>query len=292
MTMTTRIAALTLACAAAAPAQAVDLLVPAYFYPSANPSLSLWTQLTAAAAAGAHITAIANPNNGPDLAFNSDYNNAINAFRAAGGKVLGYVYTCYAGTQCNPALPQQRSVADVLADAQKYAQWYSVDGIFLDEMSRTTDQLPFYADVAAGLRAAQPQWRIFGNPGTAVPADFLAVADTLVTFENGTGTYAGSATEPWMASAAPSRQAHLHHSVASAADMLSLLQQAQARNAGYVYITDDLLIPGSPTENNPWDRLPSYFGAELAAVSAVPQPPALVLALAGLALLRFVARRR
>jgi Spherulation-specific family 4 len=249
----------------ALPALAMEVLVPAYFYPSANPALSQWDEMTAAAAAGGRITAIINPNNGPGAAINSDYTTAVNAFRAAGGKVLGYVYTCYGNNNCNPAVGATRSTAEVLADAQKYRTWYGVDGIFLDEMSNSTAQLPFYQTVAAGLRAAQPTGSIVGNPGTATPVDYLAVADTLVTFENGTGSYAGAATQPWMSTAAPQRQANLLYNVGSEAAMRDLVNQAAQRNVGYLYITNDVLP-------NPWDQLPSYWLAEVAAISAVPEP--------------------
>jgi Spherulation-specific family 4 len=246
------------------PAAAVELLVPAYFYPSFDPALSQWDEMTAAVVAGTKITAIVNPNNGPGSAINSDYTRAINDFRAAGGKVLGYVYTCYGNNTCNPALPALRTTADVLADAQKYQTWYSVDGIFLDEMSNQAAALPFYTTIAQGLRAAQPSGQIFGNPGTSTPASYLTVADTIVTFERGTGSYAGASSEPWMTTAAPNRQAHLHYGVSSEAAMRDLLQQAVARNAGYVYISNDVLP-------NPWDQLPSYWLAEVAAVSSVPE---------------------
>lgn len=277
-----------LACAlalgvATLPALATELLVPAYFYPSWNPAFSQWDEMTAAAAAGASITAIINPNNGPGAGVNSDYVNAISSFRAAGGKVLGYVYTCYGNNNCNPVLPAIRTTGDVLADAQAYFDWYNVDGIFLDEMSNLADALPFYQAVADGLRSARPGASIVGNPGTSTPEAYLAVADTLVTFERGTGSYEGTFMEPWMLTAPANRQAHLHYAVATSESMLALAEQASARNAGYLYITDDVLP-------NPWDRLPTYWN-DLAAISAVPEPSTLLMfALGGVALARRASR--
>jgi Spherulation-specific family 4 len=283
MTLRHLCAAFTLS-ACALPAVAMDLLVPAYFYPSFNPALSYWDEMTAAAAAGARITAIINPDNGPGAAQNSDYVAAVNSFRAAGGRVLGYVYTCYGNNTCTPGLPAIRTTADVLADAQRYNSWYNVDGIFLDEMSNLNAGLPFYQTVADGLRAAQPGDKIVGNPGTSTPAAYLNVADTLVTFEQGTGSYATATSEPWMSTAAPDRQAHLHYNVSSATQMRALVQQAAQRNAGYLYITNDV----AP---NPWDQLPSYWLDEVAAVSAVPEvSPASLLGL-GLLCMTWMRRR-
>ena len=75
-------------------AHATGILVPAYFYPSFDPAQSQWDEMTAAAASGVPVTAIMNVANGPGTAVNSDYVAAVNAFKAAGGTVVGYVYTC------------------------------------------------------------------------------------------------------------------------------------------------------------------------------------------------------
>lgn len=258
-----------------------QLLVPAYFYPSFDPAQSFWDELTASAATGVPITVIMNPDNGPGAAFNSDYASAVDAFRAAGGRVLGYAYTCYGRDLCVSGLPPTRSTADVLADAQRYADWYTVDGIFLDEVSNRLEDLGFYTDLANAMRSLYPGWQIVGNPGAAVPAAYLDVTDTLVTFERGTGSYDGWSPEPWMTGSEPARQAHLHYNVSGEGQMRDLLSQARSRGAGYVYITDDEYVPGDPTRSNPWDRLPSYWQAEVAAVSTVDEPAPLYLLLVG-----------
>ena len=54
---------------------ATEILVPAYFYPSSDPNLSFWDEMTAAASQ-VNITAIMNPNSGPSNAVNADYTAA------------------------------------------------------------------------------------------------------------------------------------------------------------------------------------------------------------------------
>ncbi len=281
-------------------ASPLEILLPAYFYPSF--SGSAWSQITTSAAAGAPITAIMNPGSGPGTSSNSDYVTAVNAFRAAGGKVLGYVPTGYqgatpnAGSTCQPATGTSYTVNDVTACAQRYQDWYNVDGIFLDEFTNTNDvgALTFYESLYAGVKGINSSWKIVGNPGTPTQQAYLSnganrSADTLVVFENSAGydTYAPST---WNANFPATSFAHLAYNVNSEATMLQYLALAQQRNAGYVFITDD-------SGANPWDTLPAYWNSEVKAViaanaaSALPLPSSaalLLLALAGLSFRRRV----
>lgn len=287
-------AALAAGAFAAGSANALEILVPAYFYPSFDPAQSQWDEMQAALAAGVKVTAIMNPANGPGAAPNADYTAAVNAFRAAGGRVLGYVFTCYGDNTCVDGKPATRSVGDVLADVQRYADGYTVDGIFLDEMGGDAS-LSFYAQVTQALRAAHPGWQIVGNPGAAIPEASAAQVDTVVTFEQGRGDYTQATSAPWMTGADPQRQAHLHYNVGSSAQMRSLLEQAVERGAGYVYVTDDRYVKGDPVDTNPFDRLPSYWAEEVAAVAAlnaVPEPAPWALGVAGAGALLLSRRRR
>lgn len=270
------LAALALAAAAATPAHALEIMVPSYFYGAwYNPALNQWDDMQAALAQGVQVTAILNPASGSGPAWNPDFAKSVGDFRAAGGKVLGYVYSCYGNTQCFPGVPPTRSVAEIVEQAQNYRSWYGVDGIFLDEVSGEAAVLPFYQDTLAQLRGLQANWRVVGNPGAAIPGATAALFDTVVTFEQGRGDYSQLTTAPWVAGAAPSQIAHLHYNVATEESMRSLLAQAVQLGAGAIYITDDRYIPGSAVDTNPFDRLPSYWAAEVQAVkqlSAVPEP--------------------
>lgn len=273
----------TLALATAAPfAAAVEIIVPAYFYPSWMPELNEWHQLTWAAQQGAQVTAIMNPSNGPGLSSSSDYVASINEFRAAGGKVIGYVYTCYGVNRCTPEVPPTRSTTEVLADAQKYASWYGVDGVFLDEMATQPGALPFYETVSAGLKSAHPGWEIVGNPGVTPTAGYSGLANTLMSFEGAYSDFVGGSFLSGLTNAAATGA--IVHSVATVAQMQEVMGLAKQYGLGAIYITDGTMASG-----NPYLHLPSYWQAEVLA-AAVPEPAAAVLMMAGL--VGLMARRR
>ena len=134
---------------------ATEILVPAYFYPSSDPNLSFWDEMTAAASQ-VNITAIMNPNSGPSNAVNADYTAAVGAFRAAGGKVVGYVSTQYGA----------RDESAVLADVNAYKNFYTIDGIFLDEMHNIAATLPYYENLRSNISTINLNYQVFGNAGT------------------------------------------------------------------------------------------------------------------------------
>jgi hypothetical protein len=238
--------------APARPAGAVEIVVPAYFYPGGGSS---WPTLTAAAAT-VDVTAIMNPNSGPGAARDNNYVNAVNAFRAAGGRAIGYVHTSYGS----------RPLANVVADIDKYAAWYALDGIFIDGMANTgpAQRLDYYKAVYEHVKSIDADWEVMGNPGTTTIEQYLTwpAADRLMVFENVGAQYAGYAPSAWNANYDRARFVHLIHTEPSAATMEAHLQLAVERNAGGVYVTDDVL-------GNPWDRLPEYWDAEVARVAAL-----------------------
>lgn len=267
----------TIACAVAVPAHAaVELLVPAYFYPSS--SGSEWSTLIAAAQAGTPIIAIMNPGSGAGFTPNSDYVTAVNALRAAGGKVLGYVPTGYGGiavsptSTCQPATGNTYTATDVLNCAARYKLWYSVDGVFLDELTNTPASaapatFSYYQQIYSGLKGSNGfarQWTVIGNPGTESVADYFEdsggpTADALVVFENNGAGYSGYVPAAWQASYPAASFAHLVHTEPSSANATQHVATTASRNARYIFATNDVLA-------NPWDTLPPYFGSLAQAV--------------------------
>jgi len=226
--------------AARAAAAGLALMVPAYFYPSDQ---SDWDRL-ATAAARVPLVAIMNPSNGPGTRTTADprYTRAIQAVRQAGGRVTGYVFTQYT----------RRPLAEVQADLRRYHDLYSLDGFFVDEMSNDggNASVAYYAELYDYIRRLKPAYHVTGNPGTFTQEIYITrpTADTVVTFEDGTG-YAQYQPSAWNRRHPAHRFCHLLHSRALAADTTNAIALAQQRNAGFLYVTDDRLP-------NPWDRLP------------------------------------
>ncbi|MCA9240397.1 MAG: hypothetical protein KDA37_09365 [Planctomycetales bacterium] len=233
---------------------ALEIVVPAYFYPSPG---SDWNDLNTAVSQ-VPITAIMNPGSGPGNNVDSLYTSAVGSFRSAGGRVIGYVSSSYAN----------RPLQAVLDDIDKYAAWYDIDGIFVDEMTNNnvTANLDFYQAVYDHIKSIDPQWEVMGNPGTTTLEAYLTrpAADRLMVWENFGASYPSHTPSAWNAGYDSSRFVNLLHQLAPT-DLVTMRQYvdtAVARNVGGVYFTDDILP-------NPWDRLPVFWDELVAKVAQV-----------------------
>jgi hypothetical protein len=242
----------------AARAAGIALLVPAYF----GPASGYWGQLSSAAQR-VPVIAIANIFNGPgtEATPRSDYVQAMQSVRTAGGQVIGYVYSGYGS----------RAADTVKADMLKWHQFYPIDGFFVDEManSGTTTLLDYYAGLADYARSLKTNYQVIGNPGANTSEAFRTrkTADVFTIFEGDGSSYSTFTPTAWTQKYPPYQFANLVYAVASADSMKTNLNLAVSRGAGFVYITDDVL-------SNPWDRLPAYWPEEIAAVESVNQTAA------------------
>lgn len=236
------------------PPPRMRVLVPAYFYPVPG---SPWERLTPAAARHPGLVwAIGNPNSGPGATLDTTYRATFQAFRQAGGRLIGYVATGY-GT---------RPLVDVQAEMAQWFTWYSPDGIFLDEM----DSVPgaheaYYRALYAWMETFHPGQRVVGNPGTSTTLDYVdgafgRCADTVCLFEDSTSFLAWT-PDPWTAGR-PRREVYVLPHTVGAAAWPAVLAHAHANRVGWIYTTDDDLP-------NPWDTLPPWFEDFVAAVDAL-----------------------
>jgi len=241
----------------------LGVLVPAYFDPATG---SAWDSLNQAAQR-VPLIAIMNPNNGPSTSSDAAYRRALSALRNAGGQVIGYVYSSYTA----------RAIGEVKTDIDRYDSFYTIDGIFVDEMTNDSNasHLAYYAELYRYIKSKRSSYLVMGNPGINTLERYLVtpVTDALVTFESNVG-YTQYVPDAWTQTKEATAFSHLCYSVAAPTTMTNYVLLAVARNAGYIYVTDDL-------GNNPWDTLPTYWDVEVSLVeslnrqAASNQPPSL-----------------
>lgn len=222
------------------------ILVPAYFYPAGN---TYWADL-ANLAANNPITAIMNPSNGPNLTVDPNYATAASNLVAAGGSVVGYVYSSYGN----------RDIALVKADIATYIALYpQVTGFFIDEMSNLAGNVAYYQELHDYIKSLSSSYTIIGNPGATTLESYIPTADVIVTFEGSGASYANYVPDAWMANYDASHFSHLVYGVANSAAALAAEQHALTTGGGNIYITNDTYIPGNASAPNPWDTLSSYY---------------------------------
>jgi hypothetical protein len=219
-------------------------LVPAYFYPDWWNTPNNWTRMCDAMnRSGGPSTAVMNPNSGPGAAANPDYAGAIAGCHARGQRVIGYVHTSYGA----------RALATVASEIDAFYAFYpGIDGIFLDEMSTDPARRSYYSSLYRYVRTKPGPHAVVGNPGTAAASAWqrtTPVADAVIVFEGTAAAYAGWSPPSWVRSRPASSIANLVYSTPAAA-MGQVCAGSKAKNAGYMYVTDDVLP-------NPWDTLPA-----------------------------------
>jgi len=213
--------------------------VPSYFYPW---PASTWWQQFADLRPGSLI--IINPASGPGEAVDARYRAVIESARGRGLVVFGYVDSDYGAI----------AVDRIAEEISRHRSWYSVDGIFLDQVAPDDSSLPHYTDIAR--RVHDEGMSVAFNAGQPdIDKGYTAVADHVVVFEGPLSTYLDCQFPRWSADIAPNRLWHLVYGVATAAEMHRVVARAAASNAGIVYVTDGILP-------NPWDHLPPYWDRE------------------------------
>jgi len=231
----------------------LELLIPLYNYPNYwDLPNYIWDDL-AASAANTSVTAIVNPNSGPGGAGpNGDYLIGMAQLRTAGVKILGYVSTNYGN----------RAIADVKADIDLYQQLFNINGIFIDDIARSASMKHYYEEL---YTYAQTAWANsasvvlnFGlQPNTNYYSSKILAGATFVVYENDEDTWNGFTNgHP----AATQSLAALVHG-ASGSNLNSIVTKAIAQGMDYLYVTDRTL------EQNPWDGLPSFWSALVAALT-------------------------
>lgn len=216
------------------------LLVPAFFYPGPE-----WKKMDG----GKHEPRVVildltdtGAGSGPVGVFQSEVRYA----QKRGITVLGYSSTQYGS----------RPIGQVEADVRNYKAWYKVTGVFLDEGSTTSKELPYYRAVSAYIRKENPGAPIWLNSGAFPSRGYMETANVIMTFEGPYANYVGDAPTPaWVRDYDPRRFANNVYDT-PVADWQHTLALIQQRHVGWSYVTD---LTGS----NPYSSLPSYWQPEV-----------------------------
>ncbi|MEU6284470.1 spherulation-specific family 4 protein [Streptomyces sp. NPDC047028] len=260
--------------AAANTAGTQHLGVPAYFSPGQT---QYWNEINAASPGN---LIIANPSNGPGTAFDSSYASAIQAAANAGQKVIGYVDTGYFGVNGNTTRSGSTSssawTSQIEADVSSWYSYYGsygLSGIFFDDAlndcGTNNAHVNLYSTINSYVKNAHPSATTVDNPGVGADQCYASAADVLVTFEGSYSSYLSYSPPSWEQSYSnPNKFLHLVYSTGSQSQMENAIALSKQRNAGYVYVTND--IYNNPSTDNPWDTLPtgSYWTDELAKAAA------------------------
>jgi hypothetical protein len=226
-----------------APSAASGTIVPLY----SNPSDPAWKAIVTAKKAHPSVTvrAIINPDSGPGASKDPEYLAGIASLDSAGIIVLAYVATTYG----------KKAPAAAKGEIDTYASWYpGLKGIFFDEMSNTAGDEAYYQGLD-GYAKGKGVGITVGNPGTDTLASFVGTVDTILVYESeglpavgSLGVFAGQFDR--------GNFGVIPYGV-PAVDA-AFVTAARAK-VGFIYLTDD-------TVPNPWDTLPAYFPALLAAL--------------------------
>ena len=212
----------------------------------------IWSQAIAGAPSVGII--ILNPSSGPGESVKGTYEQLVGEAQGKGIHVLGYVDTQWANG--NVSLQQAEGSID------RYYAWYHVDGIMLDEANYSCDPAPlgFYSALYSYVKAKPAPGIVMLNPGEATGECYAAISDVLITFENNYASYLGGYVGGnWTAKYPASHFFHIVFDVPTSADMRQAISMAEARGAGWVYVTD---LDNS--NGNPYSAMPSYFDQEQA----------------------------
>ena len=197
------------------------LMLPGYF----DPSTGLWDRATVGGSALG--MAVFNPESGPGARYSAAYAEKVNASRAAGRTPFGYVYALYGA----------RPMADVLADIDRFAAWYGITNVFLDNGATDLDGVPYFRAVVD---------HIHGNGGVALinfgwtPHEaYMAFTDIANIFEDSAAVYATAYGRPaWILGYPATRFSHIVYDT-PADRVAEVVALSRERNAAYVWISDD-----------------------------------------------------
>ncbi|XP_063900029.1 uncharacterized protein LOC135119547 [Zophobas morio] len=233
------------------------VVFPFYIYPDFGSSVSAWQTLYESALDNSlQFIVIINPNDGPGFKLNLEYQlgcEKLNNFV----KLFGYVSTTY-GT---------RDMQEVIEDIERWVVWYSISGLFLDEVTSHKQDLTYYRRLCSFIYSKYGKlFQIMLNPGRVPHEDYFRLCNYIVTFENFYSNwnkenlyqYDGSTikhhhfSEELNTDFECCTQVALIHSCPSEFVMKKALKLCKVRKLRAIFITNEKMP-------NPWNKIPKYW---------------------------------
>lgn len=212
------------------------LAVPGYAHPLVAPVE--WGELTRPAAAGAVHWTVLDVAGGPGARPDPHCLEAAGRLKSAGVSTLGRLDLRHG----------RRPFGELITDAQRFLEWYRVDGFYLGRCPADRDRLAEVLRVTTTLGALSPRARTVLGIGTHPYPGYAEAADQLVTFAGPWADYRWSQVAEWTAEQPAERFCHLVHGVPPT-HLDEALRVARWQGAASVFFTDR---PG-------WEALPGYW---------------------------------
>jgi hypothetical protein len=185
---------------------------------------------------------------GPGSAPDPFYVQVVSQAKATGVKVLGYVYTRFA----------DRDILEVLADIDKYHDWYGINDIFVDNVPKKADGLSYIRLITDYIRGHGGF--IVLNPGVILDEAYMGLGDVVVIRETYYDVFLKLTLPEWTKKYSPEKfSVIIHTSPRKTIAMKKAISKARKLRIGWVYFTDRV-YPSSFTQ------LPSYWSSELKTV--------------------------
>lgn len=170
---------------------------------------------------------------------------AAGRLRNAGVRVLGHLDIAHG----------VRAFAEVVSDAQRYLDWYQVDGFLLDRCPGERASLPDIRRTVTTLRTLRDGAHVVLGHGIHPYPGYAENADQLVTFSGPWSDYRWSQVAEWTADYPPDRFCHFVHGVPRV-HLDEALRVARWQGAATIYFTDRTDRDGL---SDPWETMPGYW---------------------------------
>ncbi|WP_112471024.1 spherulation-specific family 4 protein [Streptomyces triticisoli] len=202
-----------------------------------------WTELTRPGTPLHWV--VLNVADGPGVQPDPHCLEAAGRLRNAGVRVLGHLDAAHGA----------RPLAELVADARRYLDWYRADGFLLDHCPADHAGLPEVRRTAGALRALRDDAHVVLGHGTHPHPGYAENADQLVTFRGPWTDYRWSQVAEWTADYPPERFCHLVHGLPRG-HLDEALRIARWQGAATIWFTDRTDRDGLA---DPWENLPGYW---------------------------------